>query len=111
VEIARRERLSGSSWRVLDLMMPHVGGLTVCRRLRARGDRTPILIVTARTEVSDRVAGLDASCWPWPARAGTAARRPRAVPPARRAQPDLVAELNRADVPPVLADTSGIPAA
>jgi two-component system, OmpR family, response regulator MprA len=45
---------------VLDLMMPHVGGLTVCRRLRARGDRTPILIVTARTEVSDRVAGLDA---------------------------------------------------
>jgi two-component system, OmpR family, response regulator MprA len=45
---------------VLDLMMPHVGGLTVCQRLRARGDRTPILIVTARTEVSDRVAGLDA---------------------------------------------------
>jgi two-component system response regulator MprA len=45
---------------VLDLMMPHVGGPTVCQRLRARGDRTPILIVTARTEVSDRVAGLDA---------------------------------------------------
>ena len=45
---------------LLDLMMPHVGGLTVCQRLRARGDRTPILIVTARTEVSDRVAGLDA---------------------------------------------------
>jgi two-component system response regulator MprA len=45
---------------VLDLMMPHVGGLTVCQRLRSRGNRTPILIVTARTEVSDRVAGLDA---------------------------------------------------
>jgi two-component system response regulator MprA len=45
---------------VLDLMMPHVGGLTVCRRLRAARDRTPILIVTARTEVSDRVSGLDA---------------------------------------------------
>ncbi|MGX4691990.1 response regulator transcription factor [Streptomyces sp. JNUCC 63] len=45
---------------VLDLMMPQAGGLTVCRRLRAAGDRTPILIVTARTEVSDRVAGLDA---------------------------------------------------
>src|SRR6266545_2528515 len=43
---------------VLDLMMPHVGGLTVCQRLRSRNDRTPILIVTARTEVSDRVAGL-----------------------------------------------------
>jgi two-component system, OmpR family, response regulator MprA len=45
---------------LLDLMMPHVGGLTVCRRLRAAKDRTPILIVTARTEVSDRVSGLDA---------------------------------------------------
>src|SRR5438445_228821 len=45
---------------VLDLMMPRVDGLTVCRRLRTRGDRTPILIMTARTEVSDRVSGLDA---------------------------------------------------
>jgi len=45
---------------LLDLMMPHVGGLTVTQRLRVRNDRTPILIVTARTEVSDRVAGLDA---------------------------------------------------
>jgi two-component system, OmpR family, response regulator MprA len=45
---------------VLDLMMPNVDGLTVCRRLRARSDHTPILIATARTEVSDRVSGLDA---------------------------------------------------
>ena len=45
---------------VLDLMMPNVDGLSVCRRLRTRRDRTPILIVTARTEVSDRVSGLDA---------------------------------------------------
>ena len=45
---------------VLDVMMPHVDGLTVCRRLRANGDDTPILILTARQEVSDRVAGLDA---------------------------------------------------
>ena len=45
---------------VLDLMMPVVGGLEVCRRLRASGDRTPILVLTARDEVSDRVAGLDA---------------------------------------------------
>jgi len=45
---------------VLDLMMPAVDGLTVCRRLRARGDRTPIIILTARTETSDRVSGLDA---------------------------------------------------
>jgi len=45
---------------VLDLMMPNVDGLTVCRRLRSRSDHTPILIATARTEVSDRVSGLDA---------------------------------------------------
>lgn len=45
---------------VTDVMMPMVDGLDVCRRLRARGDRTPILILTARVEVSDRVAGLDA---------------------------------------------------
>ena len=45
---------------VLDVMMPNVDGLTVCRRLRARGDRTPVLMLTARVEVSDRVAGLDA---------------------------------------------------
>ncbi len=45
---------------VLDLMMPNVDGLTVCRRLRSRSDHTPILIATARSEVSDRVSGLDA---------------------------------------------------
>jgi two-component system response regulator MprA len=45
---------------ILDVMMPHVDGLTVCRMLRAHGDRTPILMLTARHEVSDRVAGLDA---------------------------------------------------
>ncbi|HEY5578214.1 MAG TPA: response regulator transcription factor [Acidimicrobiia bacterium] len=45
---------------VLDIMMPHVDGLAVCRRLRARGDSTPVLMLTARQEVSDRVAGLDA---------------------------------------------------
>ncbi len=45
---------------VLDVMMPHVDGLEVSRRLRAVGVRTPILMLTARAEVSDRVAGLDA---------------------------------------------------
>jgi two-component system response regulator MprA len=45
---------------VLDVMMPYVDGLETCRRIRARGDDTPILILTARHEVSDRVAGLDA---------------------------------------------------
>jgi len=45
---------------VLDLLMPHVDGLEVCRRLRAAGDRTPVLVLTARDAVSDRVRGLDA---------------------------------------------------
>ncbi|MFV2039578.1 MAG: response regulator transcription factor [Acidimicrobiales bacterium] len=45
---------------LLDVQMPHVDGLSVCRTLRHRGDRTPILVLTARHEVSDRVAGLDA---------------------------------------------------
>jgi two-component system response regulator MprA len=45
---------------VLDVMMPHVDGLEVCRRLRAKGDTTPILVLTARDTVGDRVAGLDA---------------------------------------------------
>ncbi len=45
---------------VLDLMMPHVDGLEACRRIRARGDDTPILILTALGEVADRVDGLDA---------------------------------------------------
>jgi two-component system, OmpR family, response regulator MprA len=45
---------------VLDLSMPHVDGLEVCRRLRAVGDRTPVLMLSARDAVDDRVAGLDA---------------------------------------------------
>ncbi|HEY5295346.1 MAG TPA: response regulator transcription factor [Gaiellaceae bacterium] len=45
---------------VLDLLMPGVGGLDVCRSLRERGDAVPILVVTARDAVSDRVEGLDA---------------------------------------------------
>ncbi|MDF0532596.1 response regulator transcription factor [Tsukamurella sp. 8F] len=45
---------------VLDLMMPRVDGLEVCRRLRSAGDDLPILVLTARDAVSDRVSGLDA---------------------------------------------------
>jgi two-component system, OmpR family, response regulator MprA len=45
---------------VLDVMMPNVDGLTVCRVLRAERNRIPILMLTARTETPDRVAGLDA---------------------------------------------------
>lgn len=45
---------------VLDVMMPHLDGLETCRQLRSTGDDTPILMLTAREAVSDRVAGLDA---------------------------------------------------
>ena len=45
---------------VVDVVMPEVGGLEVCRELRARGDDLPILVLTARHSVADRVAGLDA---------------------------------------------------
>lgn len=44
---------------ILDLTLPRVDGLEVLRRLRARGSRTPVLVVTARGEVSDRVRGLN----------------------------------------------------
>ena len=45
---------------LLDVLMPGLDGLEVCRELRRRGDHTPVLMVTARDGVSDRVAGLDA---------------------------------------------------
>ena len=45
---------------VLDVMMPRLDGLEVCRRLRSAGDDIPILVLTARDSVSERVSGLDA---------------------------------------------------
>lgn len=45
---------------VLDIMLPEVDGLTVCQNLRQQGNRTPILMLTARDGVEDRVKGLDA---------------------------------------------------
>jgi two-component system, OmpR family, response regulator MprA len=45
---------------ILDVLMPGVDGLEVCRRLRGSGSKLPVLMLTARTEVEDRVAGLDA---------------------------------------------------
>ena len=45
---------------ILDVLMPGVDGLEVCRRMRRAGSSLPVLMLTARTEVEDRVAGLDA---------------------------------------------------
>jgi heavy metal response regulator len=45
---------------LLDILLPEIDGVTVCRELRKRGDRTPVLMLTARDAIDDRVAGLDA---------------------------------------------------
>jgi len=45
---------------ILDVMMPHLDGIETCRRIRASGDRVPILMLTAKVAVGDRVDGLDA---------------------------------------------------
>ncbi len=45
---------------ILDWMMPGLTGVEICRRLRSTGSKVPIILVTARDEISDRVAGLDA---------------------------------------------------
>ncbi|MBO8190179.1 response regulator transcription factor [Streptomyces oryzae] len=73
---------------VLDVMMPGIDGLQVCRVLREAGDRTPVLMLTARVETSDRIAGLDAGAddyVPKPFDAGEVFARLRAL--LRRATP------------------------
>ncbi len=44
---------------ILDVMMPKLDGIEVLRRMRARGDSTPVLLLTAKAEIDDRVTGLD----------------------------------------------------
>jgi two-component system, OmpR family, response regulator MprA len=59
-EALQRLALNAPDAVVLDVLMPNVDGLEVCRRLRAAGDRTPVLMLTARDAIGDRVRGLDA---------------------------------------------------
>ena len=53
-------RVDGVDAMVLDVSMPRLDGLETCRRLRSEGSALPVLMLTARDEVADRVAGLDA---------------------------------------------------
>jgi two-component system response regulator MprA len=59
-EAIRRQTAAPADALLLDVLMPGLDGLEVCRRMRDTGDRTPVLMLTARDGVGDRVAGLDA---------------------------------------------------
>ena len=77
---------------VLDVAMPGIDGLEVCRRLRGAGDRTPVLMLTARDAVDDRVAGLDAGAddylvKPFALRRAAGAAARAAAPRRRRRRP------------------------
>lgn len=90
---------------LLDLGMPNMDGLTVCRRLRSVGSRLPILVLTARTEVSDRVSGLDAGAddyLPKPFSLDELLARVRAL--LRRSTPETTADDNEVRVEDLVID-------
>ncbi len=105
---------------VLDVAMPAMDGLSVCRRLRSRGLPTPILMLTARDAVADRVAGLEAGADDYLvkpfaiqeliARLRALTRRGRSADE-RLAYADLTLELERADSNPRPGARSSSPAA
>ena len=59
-EAVRSQAAAPADAVLLDVLMPQLDGLEVCRRMRDTGDSTPVLMLTARDEVGDRVAGLEA---------------------------------------------------
>ena len=59
-EAVRSQAAAPADAVLLDVLMPELDGLEVCRRMRDTGDRTPVLMLTARDQVGDRVAGLEA---------------------------------------------------
>jgi two-component system, OmpR family, response regulator MprA len=83
---------------LLDLLLPDEDGLEVCRRLREQGERIPILMLTARDTVSDRIAGLDAGADGYlvkPFSTAELVARVRAL--LRRARDDSPAQVRRFD--------------
>jgi two-component system, OmpR family, response regulator MprA len=58
--LARLEQRDQPDALILDILMPRMDGLEVCRKLRLEGDEVPVLMLTARAEIDSRVAGLDA---------------------------------------------------
>lgn len=59
-EALRKARAGSYDCMVMDVMMPRQDGISVVRTLRAEGDRTPIIILTAKTQLEDKITGLDA---------------------------------------------------
>ncbi|HWC81330.1 MAG TPA: response regulator transcription factor [Pseudonocardiaceae bacterium] len=90
---------------ILDVMMPGIDGLETCRRLRIGGDSVPVLMLTARRNVGDRVAGLDAGADDYlvkPFALEELLARVRAL--LRRADPAVPESLSFADLTVNLAD-------
>lgn len=78
---------------ILDIMMPKVDGIQVLRTMRARGDRTPVLMLTAKAEVDDKVLGLDTGANDYltkPFAAKELLARIRAMTRSQYGQPDSV---------------------
>jgi two-component system response regulator MprA len=97
--LARLEGPAHPDALILDILMPGMDGLEVCRRLRASGDQVPVLMLTARAEVDSRVAGLDAGAddyLPKPFALAELLARLRAL--LRRASPESDGVLRFADL-------------
>jgi DNA-binding response OmpR family regulator len=97
----RAQRVQKPDLIVLDLMLPRMSGFDLCKKLRAEGLRTPIVMLTARSEESDRITGLDLGADDYmtkPFSVRELSARIRAVLRRTQPQPALPEELRFADV-------------